>query len=717
MVKAFSLKHAPLSDLIYLRSYSRLIPNSTHKEIWSDTVDRTIKGLDKICHYTQDELSLVTNYLSNKVAFPSGRWLWCGGTKWVTKPANFYGAYNCSNIDLNSWESIGTAMNLLMCGCGVGAILFPEVIQSIPVIRNKINVIGIIPPGVMKSESLEDTRLSFHGKLVNIDVGDSRKGWVDAYVEFLKLSSSPYLPKEMDVFINCGFLRPKGTLLKGFGGVANPDVFPKLFYKAATILNKYTCSKLDPMSVSLLLDEASLVIVAGNIRRSSGIRQFSHNDIDSHNLKKNLWSVNQDGKWVIDETKDALRMANHTITYTEKPTLEQCAQSVKDQFYSGEGTIQWAGAIEERGIDSDLIGLNPCGEIVGRNFLCNLADVHLNMLDPNNDLEQVDAFKSASLMALPLLNHRFEDELFRKSRDRDPIIGISFTGAFTFFVEKFGIEWAKWWASGRTRKNPNSDFWLSEEVRVLSLWKNSVKSTVEEYCTRHGLKIPSRTTTVQPSGSKTLLTGAGACGWHAPKSKCYIRRMTFAAHDPIAMAAIDFGYSIVPSSTDRNSDGSLIDDPFDSRVTEWLVEVPVMEPWSDLDINNEIDPSSFPIEAQFDFYMQVQKHYTEHNTSGTFEIFENEIDTLANLIFNAIDSKSGYISCAVLSRSTGNSVYPRLPFEPISRETYDELQSQILSRQVNTDIVASYNVHNSSKHDNSPMDHACSGGSCSIKRD
>jgi hypothetical protein len=38
----------------------------------------------------------------DKAVFPSGRWLWCGGTPWIKKLANHYGAYNCLSISIDS---------------------------------------------------------------------------------------------------------------------------------------------------------------------------------------------------------------------------------------------------------------------------------------------------------------------------------------------------------------------------------------------------------------------------------------------------------------------------------------------------------------------------------------------------------------------------------------------------------------------------------------
>ena len=83
-------------------------------------------------------------------------------------------------------------------------------------------------------------------------------------------------------------------------------------------------------------------------------------------------------------------------------------------------------------------GLNPCGEILGADFHCNLAEVHLNQIDPSDEEGLADAFRAGALSVACLLNHRFEVERYRQSREWDPIVGVSFTGLFDFFVHAFG---------------------------------------------------------------------------------------------------------------------------------------------------------------------------------------------------------------------------------------------------------------------------------------
>ena len=53
------------------------------------------------------------------------------------------------------------------------------------------------------------------------------------------------------------------------------------------------------------------------------------------------------------------------------------------------------------------------------------------------------------------------------------------------------------------------------------------------------------------------------------------------------------------------------------------------------------------------------------------ELRENEIQTLALLIDESIRTGTGYISAALLARFDANETFPRLPFEPISKEKYE----------------------------------------------
>lgn len=1076
---------APAASPVFYRTYSRRRPDGS-RETWREVCDRTLAGIARLGRFTPQERQLVERLQRQLKALISGRALWVMGTDWIQKPENFSGAYNCTSLAVVDWRAFGLMMDLAMMGCGTGAVLEPQFIRQLPPIVNRLRVhvkgsIGTTPP----EERQEHTRIQRQGSQVHIQVGDSRRGWVDSYQALLELASDPSFGGQVEVTVDLSDVRPAGERLKGFGGVANPIKLPGLYERCAAILNRAVGRQLNSVECCLLIDEAAVVVVAGNIRRSAGIRQFAADDQLGSTAKDNLWQQDENGNWRIDPERDALRMANHTRVFHRKPTREECIEAVRKQFYSGEGAIQWAGEAVARA-NCDLIppdlkpdflkayeagtarewlkgrdpslgeeelqdrlwryGLNPCvtadtwvhtgdgprqvrdligkqhstyvngelfsttpegffysgtkpvlklltkegfslrltgnhrvlkvtaqtqkaqytewvpaeslqpgdrillhnhrdltpwdgagtweegwllgnllgdgsltatpwndtallrywqdtqaemsqyaiqllqtavgyeprqpeayhyaqlglrvigsrglaklaaqfgmrpgqkqmtealeatsfqfhrgflcglfdadgsvqgnqekgvsvrlsqshlgtlkavqrmlarlgiiavlyenrrpagyrllpnsarqpapyackaqhelviandnlhlfqewvgfrephkaqkleallngykrqlnrerfavtvaaleadgvepvydctvpgpacfdangfvvhncGEIIGHTFHCNLAEIHLNRLDPHNRQEQEEAFTAGALTVAALLHHRFVEPRFQRSREWDPIVGVSFTGLFDFCVKAFGVEWLRWWQEGRPDTPIGKEF-KQQEREYLSRWKEIVHRVVWDYCDRHSLRRPNRCTTVQPAGTKSLLTNASP-GWHPPKAQRYIRRITFAKNDPVALACLDYGYSVVPAQADKDENGNLLNDPFDPRCTEWLVELPVEVEWANLPGAGQIEIEQFSALAQFDFYMQVQKYYTTHNTSATIELREDEVEALGSRIYEAIRDDEGYISAALLARF--DAPFPRLPFEKIDKPTYERLVAEVKKRR------------------------------------
>lgn len=355
-------------------------------------------------------------------------------------------------------------------------------------------------------------------------------------------------------------------------------------------------------------------------------------------------------------------------------------------------------------------------------FLCNLSEVHLNQVNPLDLTEQENCFKVAGLIVSGLLHHEFSYPELQYSRKVDPIVGASATGIFDFFVNLFGVEWLVWWKRGRgeyivplesvelsyieiektllERRDKHhflyldyvhqdspgeytldlNGYFTKVEQVFFTFWRETVEKTVKTYCERNNLRVPNRCTTVKPSGTGSLLTGASP-GWHPPKAARFIRRITFSVHDHVALACRDFGYNIVPSVGSTDEEGHYIKDINDPRVKEWLVEIPVEVPWAALADKAEADPNQFSFEAQFSFLMQMQKYYVRQNTSATLEYRQQEIPKVTELIYNAIQNNEGYISAAMMARFDDFQSHPLLPFEPITESEYLRLQEQALSRR------------------------------------
>ena len=267
---------APAANPVFYRTYSRKTADG--RESWSQVGERNLGGLRQLGGLNDEEVALLARMQSEKKALPSGRWLWIGGTGWIEQSVNFSGAYNCTSTNLVDWQAFGLLMDLAMMGCGTGAIIEPHLIERLPVVRNTLKVLSVSDIGITAAgQRQDDCTLTIEGNRVQIKVGDTRRGWVDSYQLMLELSSDPRFnggTVEIDVDLND--VRPVGETLKGFGGMANPVKLKDLYARVARLLNKAIGRRLTSVECCLLIDEAAVTIVAGNIRRSAGTVSYTH---------------------------------------------------------------------------------------------------------------------------------------------------------------------------------------------------------------------------------------------------------------------------------------------------------------------------------------------------------------------------------------------------------------------------------------------------------
>jgi ribonucleotide reductase class II len=760
---------APSAPAVFYRSYSRRKPDGT-RESYPEAITRTVNDLADIGGLTKEQRALCLEMGLKQHAFPSGRALWVAGTEWAKKPENFPGYYNCQSGFVDDVNMFGLLMELAMCGTGTGAVLEQDVVDKLPKVVNGLLVIDRVE-NKNKEGGCENTFIEFDEDSENVvvTVGDSRRGWVDAYQGLIELAMGIRCEEyrqgaDIAVVIDLSQVRQAGEPLKGFGGVANPIRLGTTLERVAALLNKAKGRNLTPVECCLLVDEAASAVVAGNIRRSAGMRQFSEHDDEAAEAKLNLYKQDEEGNWSVDPEREALRMANHTRTWHHKPTYEEVAQAVVKQYQSGEGAIQYVPEAIARAnadllntlqkkqkflkvycnygkeqatdyivelakevgepIDDDIIyhrmhryGLNPCAEIILKDNLCNLAEIHLNTISPLDIETQKKAFYAGGLQVASLLQHKFVNDRLQYSRENDPIVAVSFTGLFDFLVHALGSDWLKWMMKGRPPGRFYRDF-TQRERSYLEAWRDAASQAVIDYCTQHGIRTPNRFTAVQPAGSKSLLTGASS-GWHPPKAQRFIRRITFGKHDPLVAALRDYGYNVVPAQSARDEHGNLLDDINDPRVHEVLVEIPTEVSWANVPGADQYDLNQLPVEAQWGLYMQVQRHYATHTTSATLEYREHEIPKLAKLIYEDIQDDGGYISVALLARFDANSTFPRLPFEPIDKQTYDRMMARIKAYRVtlpeDVTVLDLLKPYDTPGHVLEPQDGACTNSACLAK--
>ena len=379
---------APAANPVFFRTYSRRTPSG--RETWAEVSDRTVRGFVQLGKLTPEEAALIDRMQRQLKSLPSGRWLWVGGTGWIETPENFSGAYNCTSTNVLDWRAFGLMMDLAMMGCGTGAILEPKYIDQLPSICNRLVVTMVGKIGTTPAQQRrEETEIQIQSDKVTIYVGDSRQGWVRSYQTLLELSSDARLSGEIQVFIDLSDIRAAGETLRGFGGVANPVKLPELYERCAAILNKAAGRQLTSVECCLLIDEAAVTIVAGNIRRSAGMRQFVADDAIGANAKDNLWQQDENGNWRIDPERDSLRMANHTRVFHRKPTQPECVEAVRKQYYSGEGAIMWAGEAVARA-NCDLLPTAQMKTSFLKAYEAGTAAAWLQERNPSIDSEELE---------------------------------------------------------------------------------------------------------------------------------------------------------------------------------------------------------------------------------------------------------------------------------------------------------------------------------------
>lgn len=738
---------ARCAEFVFYNNYSRL-RDCGKAEGWLDVCNRAVDGIDSLCGLSALQKEALYSSMRDFQCLPSGRWLRVGGTEWIKNNQNYYGAYNCASLVIDSWGKVVLCLELALSGCGVGILLTPENLAKIESPKREIVLNVASSPGELYgAKFVEETSVEAFPEEngYKLIVGDSRKGWCDALSHLFSLASIES-EDSLQVELCLGYVRPEGTPIAGFGGVANPKYLADFFRSTIKILNSSKGNSISLEDCSLLCDEIFTLILSAGVRKSASL----------HLIPKDSSYLRSVGEIVAPKLSGAahpplvecLKPSHHTVLFQKKPTLRECEISVQHQFRTGGGTLLWAGEALARA-NRDILksekekqdflcsyesgedhlketlgtkatslghrlsryGINPCGEIVGSNFLCNLSEIHLNMIAPMDFKMQLNAFKCGAIWCASHLKHVFKDPMLQESREIDPIVGVSFTGLFDFFVALFGKAWLVWWKEGRSdsfryhldacRRSQFNDIikksavskYISTEVRAnwdgaltakviaaievayLKWWKSIVKEEVMEFCTANRIKKPNRYTTVQPAGVKSLLTGA-CQGWQPPLSPWYIRRISVPKGHSLGELFQHKGYKVCPGYGSCDSDGRVVEDLAHPNCVDWLVEFPCYVPWAEKAKAVGVNFQELSAIAQFKFYMQVQRYYSMHNTSGTIRLGAGEVKGIANAIHSSIKNDEGYVSVALFSKDN-QGCDNKLPIQPVSESYYTNCIQEI----------------------------------------
>lgn len=299
----------PLGKFVFYRTYSRWLPEKKRRETWKEVCRRAteynvglaIEHLKKMkqpvdYEYYRREAEELFDAMFNLRQFLSGRTLWVGGAETGVASKYPLANFNCSFINVKSWEDLGELFYLLMVGVGVGFRVTKENARNLPPVRTDVKIEHSPYNPLPKEARLERTRVNvLDNGYAKIFVGDSKEGWVDALVEFFRLLSDPKHENVHTIKISYNSVRPRGERLRTFGGTASgPEPLREMFEGIGRVLRNEIDPGLAPLEDAgngykhvrpiHVMDMANLIgnnVVVGGVRRTAEIFLFDEDDYES----------------------------------------------------------------------------------------------------------------------------------------------------------------------------------------------------------------------------------------------------------------------------------------------------------------------------------------------------------------------------------------------------------------------------------------------------
>ena len=609
-----------LAKFVYIRTYSRWLPDKNRRETWKETCARAINGN---CSYlpTEDgEPEKLFDNMFNLRQRISGRMLWMGGTEALDKTP--LAAYNCSGIVIDNINAFHELFYLLMVGTGVGCRVLKEDIAKLPQFDTAKKLYNVKTP-VPQGTTLERTKVSNYGNSIIITVGDSKEGWCEALTAYLNTMADN---TTKSISIDYSYIRPQGAPLKTFGGYASGYTSLKeMFEKLHKIITKEsTDGKLRPLNVADMCNIVGQNVVAGGTRRTAELILFSPDDEEMLHAKENL-----------DPEHYFRYMSNNSMYLEDKPSREELAKIMKSIKETAEpGFINVKAAKERR---KDFAIVNPCAEIMLPNkAVCNLTNINVSKFVDERGNVMVSQLKEACKLSARACYRLTEPELelegWSEIHHRDRLIGCSITG------------WQDAVADNITKL---------EQGVLLTLMKTWIKDAANEYADENNRPRPVLYTTVQPDGTGGLISGCSA-GIHYNHSPYYFRRVRISSNSPLyqAIKYLD-GWQIDNEvGQDDNGNTKVITFPCksNSRITKYNVSA---------------------IE-QLEQYKMMQTHYVDHNTSITVTVKDDEWDAVTDWLDKNWDCVVG-----ISFLSLNQDYYPLMPYEECTEKQYLELKSKM----------------------------------------
>ena len=618
-----------LGEITFIRTYSRVKEDGT-KERWHEVCRRVIEGMYSVQKNWAKENRLPWNdnkaqksaqeaydRMFNLKWTPPGRGLWAFGTPMTMERRNSASLQNCAmvstrDIDRNDPGALfAWVMDALMLGIGVG---FDTVGQekNLPIYEPTEPAVTYVVP-------------------------DTREGWVEA----TRLLINSFLrPNQSIQEIDYSQVRPAGAPIKGFGGVASgPGPLITLHDRIRQVIGGRAGEMLDSRAIVDIINLIGTCVVAGNVRRSATLALGAAGDDAFINLKNA--EVFPERNSYDPENPGWAWMSNNSISATVGMNYEQYVDRIVD---NGEPGFIWLDVARNYGRLADpadgkdyrVMGFNPCAEQPLESYeLCTLVEVHLNRHDSKEDFLRTLKFAYLYGKTVTLLPTHWQQTNGIMQRNRR--IGTSLTGIASF---------------ADTKGLPAVREWMDEGYNKIRHYDNKYS---EWLCVRESIRV----TTVKPSGSVSILSGATPGVHWGPGGEYFLRAIRFGETDPMMHLFKAAGYKIEKDLVSANTS---------------VVYFPVKSghPRSEKDVT---------LFEKIGLAATAQKYWSDNGVSVTLS-FDKE--TERDHVAPALHLYEGELK-AVSFLPMGNTVYPQQPYTQITKEEYESYIGQI--KQINWSAI------------------------------
>jgi adenosylcobalamin-dependent ribonucleoside-triphosphate reductase len=455
------------------------------------------------------------------------------------------------------------------------------------------------------------------------EIPDTREGWVES----VRLLLNSFLRQNQSIQeFDYSLIRPMGAPIKGFGGVASgPQPLIDLHTRIRNVIGSRAGEGFDARAIVDIINLIGTCVVSGNVRRSATLALGAAGDENFMNLKNA--EIFPERNSYDSENPGWAWMSNNSIAAEIGTNYEDYVDLIVN---NGEPGFIWLDVARNFGRLADpadgkdyrVMGFNPCAEQPLESYeLCTLVEVHLNRHESKEDFLKTLKFAYLYGKTVTLMPTHWQQTNGIMQRNRR--IGTSLTGIASF-ADQYGL--------------PTTRDWMDEGYKTIRKYDHSYS---EWLCVRESIRV----TTVKPSGSVSLLSGASPGVHWAVGGEYYLRAIRFGDQDPMLHLFKVAGYKIEKDLVSANT--SVVYFPVHSGHKRSEKEVSLFE--------------------KIGLAATAQKYWSDNGVSVTLS-FDKEEES--KFIAPALNMYEGQLK-AVSFLPMGNHTYPQQPYTQITEQEYD----------------------------------------------